>query len=448
MATYKGLTIHGTPTGAGGVGLDADFTKLADFVCGISGEADVDEAFAQLVLTPRQIFVIPSAGFGTSSTDGLALSTSGVAAAGAQQISPRLRWRGSGWKTDATAAAQAVNFIAEVLPDQGAAAPTGNLLFRYSVGVGAYATVLTLSSTGLLTSASDIVSGAGVTVRGTSTGVTGSGGELFYNAGASTTTLLSYNRTGSAYLALAFDALSTQFSRSGTVKIDIQAAGGVDIKDGVRFSGGSGTFATGVGLELFYNAGANANQFLSYDRGGSAYKALVFDASAHTLVVSGTDTFKLIANNTIQIVNSKTPASAGASGTGGEICWDTSYIYVCTATNTWKRSPLETTWPDVFALTDGANIATNAALASTFTVTLGGDRTMDNPTNPVDGKVITYRIRQDGTGTRLITWGSAFRFNAGVTPTLTTTAAKTDYISFKYHGGDSKWDRVWQSLNL
>jgi uncharacterized coiled-coil protein SlyX len=29
-----------------------------------------------------------------------------------------------------------------------------------------------------------------------------------------------------------------------------------------------------------------------------------------------------------------------APGTTGQICWDANYIYVCTATNTWKRSPL------------------------------------------------------------------------------------------------------------
>ena len=32
-----------------------------------------------------------------------------------------------------------------------------------------------------------------------------------------------------------------------------------------------------------------------------------------------------------------TPASASAAGTAGEICWDSSYIYVCVATNTWER---------------------------------------------------------------------------------------------------------------
>ena len=32
-----------------------------------------------------------------------------------------------------------------------------------------------------------------------------------------------------------------------------------------------------------------------------------------------------------------TPASAGATGTLGMVCRDVSYIYVCTATDTWER---------------------------------------------------------------------------------------------------------------
>ena len=34
------------------------------------------------------------------------------------------------------------------------------------------------------------------------------------------------------------------------------------------------------------------------------------------------------------------PASAASTGTPGEIAWDATYIYVCTATNTWKRTTL------------------------------------------------------------------------------------------------------------
>jgi len=37
-----------------------------------------------------------------------------------------------------------------------------------------------------------------------------------------------------------------------------------------------------------------------------------------------------------------TPSSASDTGATGTICWDANYIYVCTATNTWKRSAIAT----------------------------------------------------------------------------------------------------------
>jgi len=46
-----------------------------------------------------------------------------------------------------------------------------------------------------------------------------------------------------------------------------------------------------------------------------------------------------ITGNTI-LETSTTPASASASGVTGTISWDSDYVYVCTATNTWKRSAL------------------------------------------------------------------------------------------------------------
>ena len=44
----------------------------------------------------------------------------------------------------------------------------------------------------------------------------------------------------------------------------------------------------------------------------------------------------------IRVRTPQTPASAGATGTEGMICWDSDYIYVCVATNTWKRVLIET----------------------------------------------------------------------------------------------------------
>jgi len=42
------------------------------------------------------------------------------------------------------------------------------------------------------------------------------------------------------------------------------------------------------------------------------------------------------------ITQTSTPASAGASGVAGTITWDSDYIYICTATDTWKRVAIAT----------------------------------------------------------------------------------------------------------
>jgi hypothetical protein len=42
------------------------------------------------------------------------------------------------------------------------------------------------------------------------------------------------------------------------------------------------------------------------------------------------------------VVATKTPATASAAGTTGMIAWDANYIYICTATNTWKRVAIAT----------------------------------------------------------------------------------------------------------
>lgn len=41
-------------------------------------------------------------------------------------------------------------------------------------------------------------------------------------------------------------------------------------------------------------------------------------------------------------IATSTPASASATGITGTIAWDTSFIYICTATNTWKRVGIST----------------------------------------------------------------------------------------------------------
>ena len=67
------------------------------------------------------------------------------------------------------------------------------------------------------------------------------------------------------------------------------------------------------------------------------------NSSGNVGIGTTSPTEKLDVNSdAIRIRTSQTPASAGATGNAGDICWDASYIYVCTATNTWKRASIAT----------------------------------------------------------------------------------------------------------
>ncbi len=86
-------------------------------------------------------------GANTVSTGWLLTNTT-AASSGNQQYSPTLRWTGQGWKTNSTAASQAVDWRAYVAPVQGAANPTSKLIFESSVNGGAFSNAIEFLSNG------------------------------------------------------------------------------------------------------------------------------------------------------------------------------------------------------------------------------------------------------------------------------------------------------------
>ncbi len=84
----------------------------------------------------------------------------------------------------------------------------------------------------------------------------------------------------------------------------------------------------------------------------------------------------------------------------------------------------------VVALTDGATITADFAAANNFSVTLGGNRTLGNPTNVVAGQSGVIKITQDATGSRTLAYGSSWDFAGGTAPTLTTTANAVDILVY------------------
>lgn len=89
------------------------------------------------------------------------------------------------------------------------------------------------------------------------------------------------------------------------------------------------------------------------------------------------------------------------------------------------------------ALTDAATIATDASQGNHFTVTLGGNRTLGNPTNLVNGQILNWKVKQDGTGSRTLAFGSMFKWPGGTAPTLTTTAGARDFIAGQYFSDEN-----------
>lgn len=84
----------------------------------------------------------------------------------------------------------------------------------------------------------------------------------------------------------------------------------------------------------------------------------------------------------------------------------------------------------VSALTDGSTITPDFAVANNFSLTIGGNRTLANPSNLTAGQSGVIVITQDGTGSRTLAYGSYWKFANGTAPSLTTTASAVDVLAY------------------
>jgi len=100
--------------------------------------------------------------------------------------------------------------------------------------------------------------------------------------------------------------------------VDIGAYWSPDGTDWLTSSRLSGTYGSFINLE--------SDVFVAKQSIGS-FTAMRFEGSSY--------------GNTFRIAGSRTPPSRTSTGNVGEICWNGTYLYICTATNFWSKILLE-----------------------------------------------------------------------------------------------------------
>ena len=118
-----------------------------------------------------------------------------------------------------------------------------------------------------------------------------------------------------------------------------------------RKTGGNITALTASEIRTILNVADGANNYTHPSEGGGSLgnmtgntvlQSITVNANGH---VTATSTRSLDASSIGALADWVTaPASKTATGTAGQIAKDNNYLYVCTATNTWKRSILATNW--------------------------------------------------------------------------------------------------------
>jgi len=242
----------------------------------------------------------------------------------------------------------------------------------------------------------------------------------------------------------------------GTTSINVTAASGVTTLSASQYRSliiaFSGTLTANVDYRIPSGVGG---QWIVTNAATGAFTITVSSAGGGTSVVVGVGVGVAISSDGTNVFSVGTTtgqvtqeissafaardvlAGAGLTG-GGDLSSDVTLSADQATAANWRDNVANkvlnpnAVWSSMSetTLTDGATISWDMSSGFDFIVTLGGNRTISNPTNTKVGQKGRLIIQQDGTGSRTMTWGSNYKFANGTKPTLSTTASATDVLYY------------------
>ena len=147
--------------------------------------------------------------------------------------------------------------------------------------------------------------------------------------GADCITLIAAGATSTSGTVNAVVCTETFAPTSGTAAYTTLRVAGI-----INQTGGANGITRGIYVNNTLTAAADYRAIETSNNSGFAIRAAGTAASSFGGSVTVTGSF-IIASTSV-------PATATSTGTAGTIVWDSSFIYVCTATNTWKRVAIAT----------------------------------------------------------------------------------------------------------